>query len=154
MAEDIRIRGVTQGDFDAWRKLWHGFAAFNGYAGEPPVEAEITEVTWARFLEPAHPLSALVAQREDGALLGFAHYVFYNDSLSVEPVCYLEDLYTAEAARRQGIARRLVAAVAAAARAAGATQIYWVVPQDNAAARALYDSLSARADFVVYGMEL
>jgi hypothetical protein len=44
--------------------------------------------------------------------------------------------------------------VAQAARAAGATQIYWVVPQDNAAARALYDSVAARADFVVYGMEL
>ena len=49
----------------------------------------------------------------------------------------------AQQARRSGVARALMAAVARAAKAAGSTRIEWSTEPGNTAARAFYDGLGA-----------
>ena len=66
------------------------------------------------------------------------------------PVCYLEDLYTLEAARGQGVARALIEAVYARAREAGGRSVYWQTHESNTVAMRLYDKMAARFGFVVY----
>jgi ribosomal protein S18 acetylase RimI-like enzyme len=66
------------------------------------------------------------------------------------PVCYLEDLYTLEAARGQGVARALIEAVYARAREAGVRSVYWQTHESNTVAMRLYDKMAARFGFVVY----
>ncbi len=81
-------------------------------------------MTWARFFDAAEPVHALVAER-DGDLRGLAHFIFHRSTIMRGPTCYLQDLFTAEAARGQGIGRALIDAVSERATRAGATGVYW-----------------------------
>ena len=101
----LNIRPVVSADLEAWRTLWDGYNAFYGRNGPTALPEEVTAVTWARFFNPLEPVFALVAENE-GKLLGLAHYLFHRSTTRVEPVCYLQDLFTASPARGQGGAAR------------------------------------------------
>jgi len=146
----MQIRPLQATDRAAWQPLWDGYNAFYGRAGGTALPAEITDTTWARFLDAAEPIHALVAVDDAGRLLGLVHYLFHRSSNRVEPVCYLQDLFTASEARGQGVGRALIEAVYAAAQAAGTRRVYWHTQDTNATARALYDRLAAHAGFIVY----
>ena len=102
----ISIRPVRSADFEQWLPLWAGYNAFYGRSGATALGADITATTWARFLDPAEPVFALVAEQE-GALLGLTHYLFHRSTTRIELTCYLQDLVTAECARGRGIGRAL-----------------------------------------------
>jgi len=53
------------------------------------------------FFDDSEPVHALVAEK-DGELLGLAHYLFHRSTIQIKPVCYMQDLFTDEAARGQG----------------------------------------------------
>jgi GNAT superfamily N-acetyltransferase len=149
VASGAIVRGVTAHDRAQWAPLWDAYNAFYGRHGATALPAAVTEATWQRFLDPSEPVHALVAER-DGMLLGLAHYLFHRSTILIEPTCYLQDLYTAEAARGAGIGRALIAAVYDAARAAGASRVYWQTHESNATAMRLYDQVADRSGFVVY----
>ena len=67
-------------------------------------------MTWARFFDGYEPVHGLVAE-SGGALLGLTHYLFHRSTTLIEPVCYLQDLFTAEAARGKGVGRALIEGV-------------------------------------------
>jgi GNAT superfamily N-acetyltransferase len=147
------IRPVISADYAQWLPLWDGYNAFYGRSGPTALPAGITRMTWQRFLDAAEPVHALVAER-DGRLLGLTHYLFHRSTIHVELVCYLQDLYTAEDARGQGVGRALIEAVATRARAAGAARVYWLTHETNRTARRLYDQVAANSGFLVYRREL
>jgi GNAT superfamily N-acetyltransferase len=153
MPDDITIRAARREDHDQWLALWHDYNVFYGRRGEPPVAPEVTAATWGRFFDAYEPLWALVAEKE-GSLLGFTHFLFHRNTNRVEPVCYLEDLFTAEAARGHGVGRALIEGVYERAKAGGVTRVYWLTQEGNATARRLYDKVAEKSDFVVYGKEL
>ena len=68
----------------------------------------------------------------------------------IEPVCYLQDLFTREQARGQGVGRALINAVYDRAREAGSTRVYWQTQETNVVAQALYDKVAKRSGFIVY----
>jgi len=144
-----RIRHVTPEDFCAWRPLWEAYNAFYGRWGAHALDEAITATTWSRFLDPGEPMQALVAE-EDGALLGLAHLIFHRHTTMVGPVCTLQDLFTAEAARGRGIGRGLIEAAYAQAREAGAARVQWWTHAENAGARQLYDRVAETTRFIVY----
>eukprot|EP01031_Cornospumella_fuschlensis_P018995 gene18995-23275_t len=150
----MTIRPVRPTDRAAWQLLWDGYNAFYGRAGNTALPAEISDTSWARFLEPAEPVHALVAVGEDGRLLGLVHYLFHRSTNRIEPVCYLQDLFTAPEARGQGVGRALIEAVDAAARAAGTRRVYWHTQDGNATARALYDQVAQHLGFIVYTRDI
>ena len=145
----LQLRAVQAGDYGAWLPLWAGYNAFYGRAGDTALPEAVTRTTWARFLDPAEPVHALLALR-DGEALGLAHYLYHRSTTRIEPTCYLQDLFTAEAARGQGVGRALIEAVYGAARAAGVRRVYWQTQAGNATARRLYDSVARHAGFIVY----
>ncbi len=106
-------------------------------------------MTWSRFFDAYEPVHALVAEK-DGQLLGLSHYLFHRSTTSIEPVCYLQDLFTNEAVRGQGIGRALIEAVYERARIAGSTRVYWQTQEGNATARRLYDKVAELSGFIVY----
>ena len=142
---DYRIRALREGDQPRWLTLWEGYLRF--YRAHLP--ADVTRNTFARLIDAESDPQGLVAERGN-ELLGFTHYLFHASSWSVRPVCYLEDLFVADAARGQGVARGLIQAVYAAADAAGAGGVYWLTQEFNAEARALYDTLARRTSFIRY----
>jgi GNAT superfamily N-acetyltransferase len=149
MSPAVTIRAVRPGDFDQWLPLWDGYNAFYGRSGATALPAEITQTTWARFLDPHEPMCALVAE-SDGRLLGLAHYLFHRSTILEAPTCYLQDLFTDVAQRRSGVGRALIDAVYDAARAAGSSRVYWHTHETNRTARNLYDRMAEDSGFVVY----
>lgn len=149
MRDDLIVRAAAPADRAAWAPLWDGYNAFYGRAGKTALAPEITDVLWQRLFDPAEPVFALVAEHA-GRLLGLAHFLFHRSTTRIEPVCYLQDLFTAPEARGRGVGRALVEGVYARARDAGASRVYWQTRADNAAARGLYDQVASHDGFVVY----
>lgn len=150
---DITIRPIAPTDHDGWRPLWDGYNAFYGRSGATALPEAITQATWSRFFDPAEPVHALVAEQA-GRLVGLTHYLFHRSTTRLHDVCYLQDLFTNDACRGQGIGRRLIEAVYAAARDAGSSRVYWQTQATNQAGRALYDKLAEHRGFIVYAREL
>jgi GNAT superfamily N-acetyltransferase len=137
----LNIRPVVLADFDQWKPLWDGYNAFYGRHGATALPHEVTLQTWSRFFDAYEPVHALVAERE-GSVLGIAHYLFHRSTISIAPTCYLQDLFTVEAARGQGVGRALIQAVYHRAQEAGCPRVYWHTHETNATAMQLYDKVA------------
>jgi GNAT superfamily N-acetyltransferase len=146
---NVTIRDAAQDDFAQWKLLWDGYNAFYGRAGKTALAPEVTRMTWSRLFDAYEPMHALVAEAS-GNLLGLAHFLFHRSTIQVAPSCYLQDLFTVEQARGQGVGRALIEAVYARALAAGAPRVYWQTHETNLAAMGLYDKVAERSGFLVY----
>ena len=149
MPGDVSIRSVTRQDYERWLPLWDGYNAFYGRSGATALSPAISAMTWARFFDAYEPVHALVAER-DGDLLGLTHYLFHRSTTAIEPTCYLQDLFTSEAARGKGVGRALITAVYEQAKRAGSSRVYWQTHETNHTAMQLYDKVAERSGFVVY----
>jgi len=149
LSERTLIRAVQHSDFSNWKLLWDGYNAFYGREGKTALSETITRTTWSRFFDCYEPMNALVAERS-GQLLGLAHFLFHRSTTSLEPTCYLQDLFTSEGARGMGIGRTLIEEVYRSAKDSGASRVYWQTHQTNANAMKLYDKVAEKSGFLVY----
>lgn len=149
MLTDLIIRPVEPSDHDQWLLLWDGYNAFYGRSGETALDPEITKVTWSRFFDANEPVYALVAEN-NGKLVGLTHYLFHRSTTSIAQTCYLQDLFTDESVRGQGVGKALIAEVYRIAKKAGAPRVYWQTQETNHTAMRLYDQVAERSGFVVY----
>jgi GNAT superfamily N-acetyltransferase len=149
LTADFTIRAIESSDYDRWLPLWDGYNAFYGRSGPTALAPEITAMTWSRFFDAYEPVHALVAD-SGGQLIGLTHYLFHRTTTAISPNCYLQDLFTAEAARGKGVGRALIEAVYERAKEAGSTRVYWLTHHTNATARRLYDQVAEDSGFIVY----
>ena len=149
MPESMVVRPVEPRDFAQWKPLWDGYNALYGRHGETALPDEITQITWARFFDGCEPMRAMVAE-QDGGLIGLVHLILHRSTISIRPVCYLQDLFTHESARGKGVGRALIDAVYAYAAEAGCSRVYWHTHHTNATAMQLYDKIAEHSGFVVY----
>ena len=143
------IRDIARHDLEQWQPLWDGYNAFYGRAGKTALAPEVTQKTWSRFFDANEPVHAMVAEEGD-RLLGLVHFLFHRSTTQIAPVCYLQDLFTAEDARGKGVGRALIEAVYEKASAAGCPRVYWQTHESNAVAMRLYDQVAQKSGFVVY----
>ncbi|MEK8078323.1 GNAT family N-acetyltransferase [Pseudomonas sp. XK-1] len=141
----IEIRPVTAADHAAWLPLWQAYLDF--YQAE--IAAEVSAITWQRFLEPAEPMHAALAW-QDGRAVGLVHFIYHRSCWTVGDYCYLQDLFVADGLRGDGIGRLLIEHVYAQARAAGASRVHWLTQESNSNARQLYDRIADRSGFIQY----
>ncbi len=142
----ITIRHLAREDEAAWRKLWTDYLTFY----KSTVPDAVYDATFARQLGDApEDFNAFVAE-QDGQLVGFVHYLFHRHCWRVENVCYLQDLYATPEVRGQGVGRKLIEAVYAAADAADASSVYWLTQDDNMTAQQLYDRIAKKTNFSKY----
>lgn len=152
MAELI-VRAIRPEDYEQWLPLWDGYNAFYGRSGPTALAPEVTRVTWQRFFDDSEPVHALVAE-QDGQLLGLVHYLYHRTTTTIDLVCYLNDLFTNEAARGKGVGRALIDAVYDEARRAGSRRVYWLTHETNATARRLYDKVADNTGHLYYRRDL
>src|SRR5262245_30168123 len=84
------------------------------------------------------PAFACLLAEASGQTVGYA---LYHDDYDTDRLCrsvYLADLYVETAARRQGVGRALMAAVAHGGQQRGAQVMMWSVLRDNLGARSVY----------------
>jgi GNAT superfamily N-acetyltransferase len=143
----MKITRLDENDREAWEVLARGYKDFY----ETPTTDEEYELAWRRLLadEVVHGLGAYL----DGHLVGIAHYLFHA-SVWASTTCYLQDLFTAPEARRGGVARALIEAVAFQAHAKRASRYYWLTRDSNVAARSLYDQVARHVGFIRYDFAL
>jgi len=149
MSDELLVRPAARSDYEQWLPLWDGYNAFYGRSGPTALPRDTTRVTWQRFFDAYEPIHCLVAE-SGGGLVGLAHYLFHRSTTAVEPVCYLQDLFTIETARGKGVGGALINEVYHQARAAGTPRVYWQTHETNRTAQALYDKLAERSGFIVY----
>ena len=147
------IRPVNKLDYEAWLPLWDGYNAFYGRQGQTALDLNITQTTWARFLNDNDPVHAFVAE-QNGQLVGLVHFIFHRSTTRLSDVCYLQDLYVHKDLRGAGIGSQLIQAVYDAALKAGTTRVYWQTQDSNTAGRALYNKVAKHLGFIVYSHEL
>jgi GNAT superfamily N-acetyltransferase len=141
----IDIRPFRPEDREAWEPLWQGYLTF--YKASVP--AEVTDTTWRRLNDPAEPVHGLAAVL-DGRVVGIVHYIFHRSTWTTGDYCYLQDLFTSEAARGKGVGRALIETVYERAQAHGASRVYWLTHETNTDAQVLYEKVAARSGFIQY----
>lgn len=141
---EYAIAPLQLADRARWEQLWGEYQDF--YNVDLP--REVTESAWRRI--HGGQLRALGARDAAGELLGIVHFLFHEDTWSTQPACYLQDLYVDPKARGTGCARQLIEAVAAAAKAQGANEPYWLTHETNSVARRLYDRVAKNHGFIQY----
>jgi GNAT superfamily N-acetyltransferase len=141
----VTVRPIKANDHDEWVALFTAYGVF--------YETEFTEpqmeTVWEWLMDDAHSHNAWVAE-VDGELVGFAHLRQHSDTFTGGPAWYLDDLFTAPAARGLGVATTLIAALRAHADSHGGGTISWITADDNLTAQRLYDKLATRARWVTY----
>ena len=148
---DYRLRPPRESDHDAWHALWQGYLEFYRSRLAP----EITDELWRRLLDENEPVEGRVAEGADGRLLGLVHFFPHPHTWYLQPVCYLNDLFVAPAARGGGTGEALIAAVVDTARTRGWAEVYWHTQANNATARGLYDKVTGGTDgFINYTVAL
>lgn len=142
---EITLRPVGADDHAAWLPLWQAYLRF--YETELP-EA-VSASTWQRLLdsnEPTHSALAWV----DGKAVGMVNFIYHRSNWSIEPSCYLQDLYVDSQVRGLGIGRQLIEHVYATAKADGCAKVHWLTHETNATAISLYEQVAERPGFIQF----
>ncbi len=142
----MQIRELNSADHAAWLPLWRGYLTFY----ESTLSEEVTQTTWQRLTDSKEPMFAFGAFSDAGQLLGIVHIIYHRSCWTTGDYCYLQDLFTAEDARAQGVATALIEAVYARAKADGASRVHWLTHETNATAQKLYEKIAARSGFIQY----
>ena len=139
----MKIGKLSPSDRAEWEALFRAYIAF--YKRDIP--QAVYDRAWTEFQADRrmHALGAKI----DGRLVGITHF-FRHVSTSSPDVCYLQDLFTLEAARGKGVGGALIAAVCDWARANECCRVYWMTHHTNETARRLYDKVAENSGFIVY----
>jgi GNAT superfamily N-acetyltransferase len=128
----LQIRRATDADIARVAPL---FDAYRSFYGQPSDIARADAFLRERLVNGESTL--LLAER-DGEALGFTHLYPLFSSVRTARLWLLNDLFVADGARRQGVARALLDGAAAFARDEGAAGLMLETTRDNGPARALY----------------
>lgn len=145
---EISIRPIRDTDRAAWEQLWFGYNEFY----QRTISPEVTEFTWKR-LTTTREIECLMAFDGGGSALGLAHYFFHPSCSTLGGNCYLQDLFVVPESRGQHVGRRLIAAVAEAAKAKSVAVLYWQTEEFNGPARRLYERVAKRSPFIRYQID-
>ena len=86
----------------------------------------------------------LFGYRKKGKLVAFATVYFSYASTIISKVAIMNDLYTSEEYRKQGIATELIMYCEKYAKSNGAARLQWVTASDNKKAQSIYEALGAK----------
>lgn len=134
MEKILSLRALVNDDYQSWRKLWNGYLSF--YQNE--LSDEITANTWRELNDSKSLITGFVAEI-DTELCGIAHCFLRPSTWHPIGYLYLEDLYVDPEYRGAGVGKALLNQVTEYGKEIGAERLYWIVKEDNAKARALYD---------------
>jgi len=140
------IRRATPRDEKRWRELFDGYCLFYN---RTPSEL-LTRHTWARIMDDASPVHAIVAEDQEDGVIGIANYVVHEHTLGLTSVCYLGDLFVDPAHRAAGVGAELIGWLVAETKREGWSRLYWHTRLNNYRARGLYDKFTPHSDFVRY----
>ena len=141
----VVVRPAHVRDEARWRELFDAYTRF--YEREP--DDAIARHAWARIHDARSPVYAAVAE-VDGRVVGIANYLLHESTGSLQPVCYLQDLFVDPDVRGGGVGRHLIDWLVAEMKAKRWSRLYWSTRDTNYRARALYDQYTPHSGFLRY----
>lgn len=149
-ATSLRLGPLRPIDRADWEPLARGYKAFY----ETVVDDAGYDAAWQRLMGGGAMvgLGAWLPGAEPGRperLVGIAHALFHASTWA-DTQCYLQDLFTADDVRGQGVAGALIGHLANLAHARGADRLHWLTHHTNARARRLYDRVAVHKGFIRY----
>ncbi len=147
--QQSRVRDLTVNDEAAWRRLWAGYCSF--YKVE--MSDEQTNFTWKRMQDPASSIKGLVAENAEGRVVGICNYLLHENTWTMTPVCYLEDLFVEDTVRGGGVGEALISELQDRMQSEGWSRVYWMTKENNYRARGLYDKFVRSDGFVRYSLK-
>jgi GNAT superfamily N-acetyltransferase len=142
----VSIRKIEARDEARWRVLWDGYCRFY----EREMSEPITMHTWNRIMEFASPVHAIVAEDAVAGVIGICNYILHENTWTLTPVCYLEDLFVDPACRAGGVGKQLIDWLVSEMKAQGWSRLYWNTKENNYRARGLYDKFTPHSGFIRY----
>jgi ribosomal protein S18 acetylase RimI-like enzyme len=140
----MRARDAATHDADALAALMRDL---NADQGDP---TDLLTAAHVRRDLIEHPQAVvLVAEAEDGALIGYVTAHATYETGHAERGLYVADLYVAPTHRRRGVARALLAAAARRGHAFGARHLWLTAKPGNTAAHAFYRRLGSKGESVM-----
>lgn len=143
---NITVTEAKAADYDAWASLYRGYADFYQVA----VNDDILQQVWGWIMDPAQAFYCHVACDENGELIGLIHYRAMASPLRGKMVGFLDDLFVAPKARRQGVAQALLYELKQQAQSHDWPFVRWITAEDNHRARALYERLADKTQWLTY----
>ena len=129
------VRIANANDAERIAPLLDAYRQFYAQPADPGIALRFLRERFAH-----HESSVLLAEDDAGVAMGFTQLYPLFSTVRAVRIYLLNDLFVVPAARGRGVARRLLAAAADFARANGAASLSLQTANDNAAARALYES--------------
>lgn len=129
-----------------WDRLYAGYAVF--YNVEQT--AEMRDRVWSWIGEGR--IVCLMALDAEGKAVGIAHIREFLRPLSATVAGYLDDLFVDPGLRGSGAVDDLFAAAKTLGRERGWSVIRWITRDDNYRARAVYDRLATRTNWITYDL--
>ena len=126
------------------------FAAYGAEMAPHLAGAALTTPEAMLDLITNDPRAEILGGFLDGEAVGFALFFDLPEIVFARRCGALDDLFVGPAARRQGIARLLIEALAAIGQARGWSHLRWIVPETDQAAIALYERIATRAPWRSY----
>lgn len=138
----MKIRALTSDDFGGWLALWNTNNL--GHINEP-----VTTQTWMRLMDDQAQVFGIVAE-DKGALVGLVQYIVHPTTGSIEPACYMQDVFVTPEMRGRGIAKAMIGELERIGKREAWSRVYWLAEAGNEAAQALYKSLGQKMDFTLH----
>jgi len=131
------------GDADAIAGLAAQFVEYLKSLGDT-VDFHLTTEAILRDGFGQNPAFAGLVAEQDGTVVGYLLYHFGYLAEKASRMVHVVDLYVADTARRKGVGRALMAAVAKICRDAGGTELFWSTYIPNKLAASFYEGIGAR----------
>lgn len=141
----ISIRSPVEADRADWERLYRGYAEFY----QVPMNDGILQNVWEWIFDPGMEFYCILA-RDGEQSVGFMHFRAMPSPLRGAVAGFLDDLYVDPAARGRGAVNRLFEELASQARSRGWPVVRWITRDNNYRARAVYDRVATRTDWITY----
>ncbi|MBP1326624.1 GNAT superfamily N-acetyltransferase [Leucobacter exalbidus] len=147
MSDALVVRPVEAGDRETWAELYRGYRDFY----HKPHDPAVYDTVWSWLMDTSHESRCLLALK-NGIPVALGHFRSFARPIDGGRGLYLDDLFTAPAARGSGAAGAIITRLAEIARDERAALVRWITAEDNAAARSVYDRVAKQTPWVTYDL--
>ncbi|MEO1199197.1 MAG: GNAT family N-acetyltransferase [Pseudomonadota bacterium] len=147
---DVRIVPIAVEHRNDWDRLFQGYADFYRVDQTQAMRDRV----WDWLNDPDADTEGFVAVDATGRCVGLTHFAKLTRPLHAATACLLNDLFVEPDRRGEGIAEKLIEAVAQVCAERGWTAVRWLTAETNYRARGLYDQVAVKTPFLVYEQKL
>jgi len=147
----MHIRPASTADRDAILALVPRLAEHGTPPGRDREQIRTVDLdTVAAAIDRRPPEVEVLVAEDEGGIVGFVHLMTVTDYYTQAPIGHVSDIVVADQAQGQGVGRALIEAAQAWARGRGYRMMQLFVIPGNTGARALYERMGFRSEWIKY----